>query len=60
MTKVKKCTREDVKQQINNLDLFGSSVRFNIGGLTEIKSWPGIVVSVLLFLVLTAYGITRF
>jgi hypothetical protein len=60
MAKVKTCSSKGVYQQIEKLDYFGSSVRFNLDGVTEIKSWPGIVVSLLLLLLMTAYSITRF
>lgn len=42
------------------MDRFATPVKLNVNGSTEISSWPGSILSILLFLLLAAYTYQRF
>lgn len=60
MRKSRNCSKERVWKNFSQIDLFGQELGFNLDGEERIKSVPGIIISILLLLVLFAYGISKF
>ena len=59
MTK-QRCSKNKVAKSIQDIDLFGHQVGFNLAGDTKISSFPGFIVSCFLLLTLLSYGMARF
>ena len=52
------CTR--VGQLIQEQDMFGSNVQFKIGGKHKITSFPGLLLTLVLTLIILSYASVRF
>jgi len=46
-----------VEKKSLSLDSFGTKVELNINGETEIRSWPGMIMSLILYVILLIYAI---
>ena len=45
---------------LKSLDRYGTPIQLNINGETEIKSFPGSILTLLLYVVLAAYSVQKF
>jgi len=56
----KRCQYESVRQRIQDIDFFGTPVKFNLDGKDTISSFPGFVMTCIVMTVLFSYGAARF
>ena len=45
---------------VKQIDTFGDSVAFNIKGNTRYPTWPGAILTVLIYFLIISYGLEKF
>lgn len=48
-----------LKKKLNNLDIFGSEVKFTFENDSKHRTWPGIIVSIICFAAMTSFTLVR-
>ncbi len=56
---LKRCSGSDLADRFVELDKFGVPIKLNINGKSEIKSFPGSIISIIIYVMLLAYGIKQ-
>ena len=58
--KNKRCQYESVRKRIQDVDIFGTPVGFNLDGDLQISSFPGFIMTCIVMTILFSYGAARF
>ena len=49
-----------ISEFLKSFDRFGSSISFNIGGRNNLGTWSGIVLTILVYILVSCYAYVRF